>query len=85
MIALAQAAGFVAEARSEINANPKDSHDHPEGVWTLPPSYRLGDVDKELYRGIGESDRMTLRFRKASRLRQIGLVAGGGRPDSVLD
>jgi len=64
VIALAQGAGFVAEARSEINANPKDSHDHPEGVWTLPPSYRLGDVDKELYRGIGESDRMTLRFRK---------------------
>ena len=64
VIALAQAAGFVAEARSEINANPKDTHDHPEGVWTLPPSYRLGDVDRELYRGIGESDRMTLRFRK---------------------
>lgn len=64
VIALAQTAGFVAEARSEINANPKDTHDHPEGVWTLPPSYRLGDVDRERYRGIGESDRMTLRFRK---------------------
>ena len=64
VIALAQAAGFVAEARSEINANPKDTRDHPEGVWTLPPSLRLGEVDADRYRAIGESDRMTLRFRK---------------------
>lgn len=57
-------AGFEFEAASEINANPKDSKDHPEGVWTLPPGYALGDVDKEKYAAIGESDRMTLRFRK---------------------
>jgi predicted methyltransferase len=64
VIAIARAAGFVAEARSEINANPKDNHDHPKGVWTLPPSYRLGETDKARYSAIGESDRMTLRFRK---------------------
>jgi len=57
-------AGLVFEMASEINANPKDSTDHPEGVWTLPPGYALGDVDKEKYTAIGESDRMTLRFRK---------------------
>jgi len=62
---IAAKAGFVFEAGSEINANPKDGRDHPEGVWTLPPSYRLGDEDKEKYAAIGESDRMTLRFRKA--------------------
>ena len=49
---------------SEINSNPKDTRDHPEGVWTLPPSYRLKDIDKEKYTAIGESDRMTLRFVK---------------------
>ena len=61
---IAANAGFEFEAASEINANPKDTKDHPEGVWTLPPSYQLGDVDKEKYADIGESDRMTLRFRK---------------------
>jgi predicted methyltransferase len=64
MIALAAAAGFELLGRSEINANPEDSKDHPQGVWTLPPSYRLGDVDRERYAAIGESDRFTLRFRK---------------------
>jgi predicted methyltransferase len=64
VIALAEAAGLAFEARSEVNANPRDSHDHPEGVWTLPPSLRLGDTDREKYLAIGESDRMTLRFRK---------------------
>ena len=64
MIALAEAAGFVLEARSEINANPKDNHQHPEGVWTLPPTLRLGDENRQAYLAIGESDRMTLRFRK---------------------
>ena len=63
-IALAEAAGFTLEARSEINANPADTRDHPEGVWTLPPSLRLGDTDRDTYLAIGESDRMTLRFRK---------------------
>ncbi|MGD9264495.1 MAG: methyltransferase [Lysobacterales bacterium] len=61
---LAANAGLVFEESSEVNANPKDSHDHPKGVWTLPPSLRLGDEDKDKYLAIGESDRMTLRFRK---------------------
>lgn len=64
VIALAETAGFKLEARSEINANPKDSADHPEGVWTLPPNLRLGDKDRAKYLAIGESDRMTLRFVK---------------------
>lgn len=62
---LAASAGLLFEGSSEINANPKDGKDHPEGVWTLPPSFRLGDEDKAKYASIGESDRMTLRFRKA--------------------
>ncbi len=61
---LAEDAGFVLEASSEINANPKDSADWPKGVWTLPPTLRDGEVDREKYLVIGESDRMTLRFRK---------------------
>jgi predicted methyltransferase len=60
----AQKAGFVLEAKSEVNANPNDSTIHPKGVWTLPPSLRLGEEDKERYLAIGESDRMTLKFRK---------------------
>jgi len=68
VIGLATAAGFVLEEKSEVNANPKDTKDHPEGVWTLPPSYALKDVDREKYAAIGESDRMTLRFRKPSEL-----------------
>ena len=64
VISLAQKAGFKLVARSEINANPKDARDHPRGVWTLPPTFRLGDQDREKYRAIGESDRMTLRFVK---------------------
>lgn len=61
---LAQAAGFKFVASSEINANPKDTKDHPKGVWTLPPVYRLKEQDKEKYAAIGESDRMTLKFVK---------------------
>jgi predicted methyltransferase len=57
-----EAAGFRLAARSEINANPKDTRDHPKGVWTLPPEYALNDVDREKYGVIGESDRMTLTF-----------------------
>jgi len=56
--------GFKLEAASEINANPKDTKDYPEGVWTLPPSLALGDQDRDKYLAIGESDRMTLKFRK---------------------
>jgi len=62
---IAANAGLEFVAASEVNANPKDKKDHSEGVWTLPPSYQLGDKDKEKYAGIGESDRMTLKFRKA--------------------
>jgi predicted methyltransferase len=64
VIGLAEAAGFELEAASEVNANPLDSSEHPEGVWTLPPSLELGDTDREKYLAIGESDRMTLKFRK---------------------
>ena len=64
VIALAEAAGFQLADRSEINANPKDTRDHPQGVWTLPPGFALGDTDREKYAAIGESDRMTLKFVK---------------------
>jgi len=61
---LAEAAGFQFVGSSEINANSKDTRDYPEGVWTLPPSLRLGDKDRAKYLAIGESDRMTLKFVK---------------------
>jgi predicted methyltransferase len=64
VIKLATEAGFKLADRSEINANPADSKDYPKGVWTLPPTLVLGDVDKEKYLAIGESDRLTLRFTK---------------------
>jgi predicted methyltransferase len=63
-VALIQRAGFKLVGASEINANPKDSKDHPEGVWTLPPTYRLKDKDRAKYAAIGESDRFTLMFIK---------------------
>ena len=56
--------GFELVAKSEINANPEDTKDHPKGVWTLPPRLRLDEVDREKYESIAESDRMTLLFRK---------------------
>jgi predicted methyltransferase len=73
VIAAAEKAGFKLEARSDINANPKDTKDHPFGVWTLPPSRYTSpgnktpdpSFDRTKYDAIGESDRMTLRFRKA--------------------
>jgi predicted methyltransferase len=61
-IEYAEAAGFEYVASSDINRNPADTHDHPEGVWTLPPSLELGDKDREKYLKIGESDRFTLKF-----------------------
>ena len=61
---VAAAAGFEFAGSSELNANPKDPTVHPEGVWTLPPNYRMGDVDRDKYMAIGESDRMTLKFVK---------------------
>jgi predicted methyltransferase len=62
--ALAEAAGFRFVGASEVNANPRDTADWPNGVWTLPPTYRLKDVDRARYAAIGESDRMTLKFVK---------------------
>lgn len=64
VIELAEAAGFELAGESEINANPLDSADHPNGVWSLPPSLRGGDQDRSSYLEIGESDRMTLKFRR---------------------
>lgn len=64
VIELAEQAGFRLLATAEINANPRDSKDHPKGVWTLPPTLRMKDVELEKYLAIGESDRMTLKFVK---------------------
>lgn len=64
VIALAESAGFVLDAKSEVNANAKDTKDYPRGVWTLPPSFTEGEKDRAKYAAIGESDRMTLRFSK---------------------
>jgi predicted methyltransferase len=72
VIAAAQKAGFKLAGRSEINANPKDTKDHPFGVWTLPPSRNTApngqppnpSFERVKYDAIGESDRMTLRFVK---------------------
>jgi len=63
-IALIEKAGFRLAAASEMNANPRDTKDHPAGVWTLPPTYRLKDQDRAKYAAIGESDRFTLKFVK---------------------
>jgi len=64
LVALAQKAGFKLIGESEINANPKDTADHPNGVWSLPPTLQGGDADRDKFIAIGESDRQTLRFRK---------------------
>lgn len=61
---LAEQAGFRFVAASEVNANPRDTADYPQGVWTLPPTLTLRDRDRDRYLAIGESDRMTLRFVK---------------------
>ena len=66
VIQQAEAAGFKLAGKSEINANPKDTKDYAEGVWTLPPSFELKDKDHDKYAAIGESDRMTLKFVKPS-------------------
>ena len=63
-IEYASKAGFILVKKSEINSNPKDPTIHPKGVWTLPPTLRLKEKDKEKYLAIGESDRMTLVFIK---------------------
>ncbi|MCB2253751.1 methyltransferase [Pseudomonas chlororaphis] len=64
VVKLATDAGFVLDGQSEINANPRDTKDYAQGVWTLPLALKLGDEDKARYLAIGESDRMTLRFVK---------------------
>lgn len=64
VIRLATAAGFKFAGQSEVNANPKDKADYPDGVWTLPPVLTLKDKDRDKYLAIGESDRMTLKFFK---------------------
>jgi predicted methyltransferase len=64
VVETAQKAGFKLVNKSEINANPRDTKDYPGGVWTLPPTLRYGDQDRDKYLAIGESDRMTLKFGK---------------------
>ena len=64
VIRMASAAGFEFVARSDHNSNAKDTHDHPNGVWTLPPELDVDEADKEKYAQVGESDRMVLKFRK---------------------
>lgn len=64
VIRFAEAAGFELAGRSDVNRNPLDTHDHPEGVWTLPPDFALGERDRAKYVAIGESDRFTLKFVK---------------------
>lgn len=61
---LAEEAGFKFAGSSEVNANPRDTADWPNGVWTLPPTLALKDQDRDKYLAIGESDRMTLKFVK---------------------
>jgi predicted methyltransferase len=63
-IRLIEGQGFKLEGESQVNANPKDTKDYEQGVWTLPPSYRLGEKDRQKYADIGESDRFTLKFVK---------------------
>lgn len=63
-ITMIEQAGFKFVASSEVNANPKDTKDHPDGVWTLPPVYRMKETDRAKYQAIGESDRFTLKFIK---------------------
>jgi len=63
-IEMAKKHGFELVSKSEVNSNPKDIKNYPKGVWTLPPNLRMKEVDKEKYLEIGESDRMTLLFRK---------------------
>jgi|SRR5579875_1030520 predicted methyltransferase len=70
VIKLAEKAGFHLVAKSEVNANPRDTKDYPKGVWSLPPTLRMGKVDRDKYLAIGESDRMTLKFVKPIHMAQ---------------
>jgi predicted methyltransferase len=67
MIAQARRAGFEFVAASEVNANLRDTTDWPEGVWSLPPTYREGEVNKAKYTEIGEGDNFVLKFRKPAK------------------
>ncbi len=83
-----EAAGFKLAAKSEVNANPKDTKGYPDGVWALPPTLRGGDVERDKYLAIGESDRMTLKFVKVDRPKLAGTDAppapsAGAREGSV--
>lgn len=69
---LAREAGFQLVAESDVNANPKDTADWPNGVWTLPPSLTLKEQDRDKYLAIGESDRMTLKFVKPAATAERG-------------
>ncbi len=67
VIGFAEKAGFQYVGESQVNANPRDTHDYPKGVWTLPPNFAEGEKDRAKYAAIGESDRMTLKFVKPAR------------------
>ena len=64
VIKMAESVGFRLAAKSDVNANPNDKADHKNGVWALPPTLANRDQDRDKYRAIGESDRMTLKFVK---------------------
>ena len=66
-VRLIESQGFRLVAKSQVNDNPKDTKDYEQGVWTLPPTFRLGAKDHDKYAAIGESDRFTLRFVKPGR------------------
>ncbi|MGD0675126.1 MAG: hypothetical protein ABSC94_06880 [Polyangiaceae bacterium] len=78
-----EAKGFKLAGKSEMNANPKDTKDYPEGVWSLPPTFRQGTTDHDKYAAIGESDRMTLKFVKAPEKSDKGDKSGNkGKPNA---
>jgi predicted methyltransferase len=85
VVKLATDAGFELDAKSEINANPKDDRNHEEGVWTLPPSLALKDKDRDKYLAIGESDRMTLRFVKPGSDKIFGAPGDNAAKDAGKD
>lgn len=67
VIAMAKKAGFKLVEKSDINANPKDTKNYPDGVWDLPPTLKQKDKNRDKYLTIGESDRMTLKFVKPAK------------------
>jgi predicted methyltransferase len=64
---MARKAGFELVGKSEINANPKDTKDWVDGVWTLPPTLSQKDKDRDRYLAVGEADNFVLKFRKPAR------------------